>query len=97
METAAGRVVADGVPASGEVMVSVRPEQMRVVNNGSVGSAENRMTGRVVDTTFLGEASEHTLDVKGERVKVVCAPPVFNPPEEMTVEFWRGEVVVLAE
>lgn len=97
VDTPAGRIVAEQPVAAGrDVIVSVRPEQMRVARNGTA-TAENRFVGRVLETTFLGEASEHLLDVQGERLKVVCAPPVFHPPSEMAVEFGKGEAVVLPE
>jgi iron(III) transport system ATP-binding protein len=102
IETPAGRVfsaTADGAspPArNAEVMVSIRPEQMQVVRgNGSAG--RNRFRGAVRETTFLGEASEHVLAVNGQRVKVISAPPMFDVPPELTVEFDPEDVVVLRE
>ena len=51
-----------------------------------------------METTFLGEASEHVLLVNGrQRVKVISAPPLFEPPEELAVEFDAEDVVVLSE
>jgi iron(III) transport system ATP-binding protein len=104
VETKAGTIHAN---ANGElpdkVVVSIRPEQMRVVRTSPGGAASvgipnaNRMVGKAVETTFLGEASEHVLDVQGERVKVISAPPLFDVPAEMTVEFGPGDVVVLPE
>jgi ABC-type Fe3+/spermidine/putrescine transport system ATPase subunit len=101
VETRAGTIHAN---ANGDlpdkVIVSIRPEQMRVVRTSaaSVGMPNaNRLVGRTVETTFLGEASEHVLDVQGERVKVISAPPLFDVPAEMAVEFGPGDVVVLPE
>ena len=53
------------------------------------------MTGQTVESTFLGEASEHLLQINGAQLKVICAPPVFDPPAQMTVEFGPDDVVVL--
>jgi iron(III) transport system ATP-binding protein len=103
--TKAGEIVArgdGGAETNGEVVVSVRPEQMRIVGSEKweVGSEEgkkaNRMVGKVVESTFLGEASEHVMEVNGERVRVVRTPPIFEPPGEMAVEFAAEDVVVLA-
>jgi iron(III) transport system ATP-binding protein len=84
-----------------EVVVSVRPEQIRVAKEESgrrgIGETGNRVRGTVVESTFLGEASEHVVVVNGERLRVICAPPMFDVKEEMVVEFDAEDVVVLAE
>jgi iron(III) transport system ATP-binding protein len=97
----------DGPPAGGfpvavaspEVFISIRPEQMRVAaRNGDADPTPrpNRFLGRVVETTFLGEASEHVLEVGPQRLKVVSAPPMFDVHSEMAVEFDPQDVVVLS-
>jgi iron(III) transport system ATP-binding protein len=98
VQTPAGPVVA---AASGavpdQVTLSIRPEQMRLAHRGAADPSANRFTGSVAETTFLGEASEHVLLVNDQRIKVVSAPPVFNAPPEMTVEFDPEDAVVLPE
>jgi iron(III) transport system ATP-binding protein len=100
VETGAGRFRAsrNGDPKDG-VTLSIRPEQMRIVTGRAVASngTTNRIVGRPIETTFLGEASEHVLDVNGQRVKVISAPPMFEVPSEIAVEFDPEDVVVLAE
>jgi iron(III) transport system ATP-binding protein len=100
VDTPAGRFVAPsraGLPD--RVIVSIRPEQMQVARPGGVpaGDGRNRLVGRMLETTFLGEASEHVLAVGEQRVKVIAAPPLFDVPAELTVEFDPDDVVVLAE
>jgi iron(III) transport system ATP-binding protein len=98
VQTSAGDFVArssNGVPD--QVTLSIRPEQMRVVRNGVQSENRNRMTGSALSTTFLGEASEHVLRVKEQTVKVISAPPMFDVPSELTVEFDPEDVVVLSE
>jgi iron(III) transport system ATP-binding protein len=100
IDTPAGAVVAakppcGGVAAADRVIVSIRPEQMRVTRATS-SDGRNVITGRPVETTFLGEASEHVLLVNGgQKLKVICAPPLFDVPEQMSVEFDPEDVVVL--
>ena len=53
--------------------------------------------GRVIETTFLGEASEHVLLVKDQKLKVISAPPLFTAPAELAVEFDPADVVILSE
>ncbi len=79
------------------VMVSIRPEQMRVARGGGGSGAANALTGKTRDNTFVGEASEITLDVNGTSVKVITTPPLFEVPEELRVEFDAGDVVVVGE
>ncbi len=97
VDTAAGPVVASvgeqNPPDS--VIVSIRPEQMRVARDG-IASAVNRFTGKTLETTFLGEASEHVILTNDQKLKVICAPPLFSPPEQMTIEFDAKDAVVLA-
>jgi hypothetical protein len=72
---------------------------MRIAHTPTNGSP-NRLTGKVIETTFLGEASEHVLQVGGAggaRVKVVSAPPLFDVPTEMAVEFRPDDAIVLSE
>jgi iron(III) transport system ATP-binding protein len=97
IDTAAGRVVAKlpGNAVGDDMIVSIRPEQIRVVRDPAAAGV-NRFAGKVIETTFLGESSEHLLDVNGQKLKVICTPPLFSPPGELTVEFDPIDAVVLA-
>jgi iron(III) transport system ATP-binding protein len=95
VKTAIGELVGRALgPGATNVVVSIRPEQIRIARGGADGT--NRLTGRTVESTFLGESSEHILEVNGQRLKVICAPPVFDPPGTMEVEFHPDDAVVLA-
>jgi iron(III) transport system ATP-binding protein len=98
VQTAAGKFLAakPHVQLPGgtkDVMVSIRPEQMRLAR-GSRPST-NTLKGKPRDNTFLGEASELVLDVNGTDIKVIIAPPLFEVPAELQVEFDPQDVVVL--
>ena len=99
VETPAGTFVGNSQPQQlpDRVTVSIRPEQMRVVRDGAAGAGRNRFAGRTIETTFLGEASEHVLLVNEQRMKVISTPPIFQPPDEMSIEFDPEDLVVLAE
>ena len=109
VRTGAGtiRAAANGwpVPEGAHVLLSIRPEQVRVVSGANGGEAAsggtaggNRLAGRALETSFLGEASEHVLDVAGQRLRVVQTPPRFDPPGgEVVVAFDSEDVVVLGE
>ena len=96
IETPAGELrAATMIDLSGQVTLSIRPEQMRIAEAQSSSDSVNRLEGRVLETTFLGEASEHVLSVNGQRIRVVSAPPVFSPPQQMIVEFDPKDVLAL--
>src|SRR5581483_6585001 len=98
VETLAGNFLARSTDAiSDRVTLSIRPEQMQIVRNGSTRGDRNRVTGSSLSTTFLGEASEHLFRVKDQTLKVISAPPMFDVPEQLTVEFDAEDVVVLSE
>ena len=94
VNTVLGELVADdrGLTDS-QISLSIRPEHIRIVTEQARGA--NRLRGTVVQTTFLGEASEHLLKVAGATLKVVSFPPRFAPPSEMVVEFDPSDVVIL--
>jgi iron(III) transport system ATP-binding protein len=106
VETRAGTLF--GVPVDGrvplsaqsDIIVSIRPEQMRIVASDDGSSqavlGRNRLTGRVLESTFLGESAEHLLDSNGQSIRVVSAPPTLDAREQMTVEFDVDETVILA-
>jgi iron(III) transport system ATP-binding protein len=98
IQTGAGVIAAPGpAPGASTVTLSIRPEQMRIVRSDTAGSVANRITGRTVESTFLGEASEHMVQMNDLRLRVVSTPPIFEVPERLTVEFDPANVVILAE
>ncbi|HXE54222.1 MAG TPA: hypothetical protein VN541_14460, partial [Tepidisphaeraceae bacterium] len=50
---------------------------------------------QVRETTFLGQSSEHVVVINKQPVKVIIAPPLFDPPRELTIEFDPGQIIVL--
>jgi iron(III) transport system ATP-binding protein len=98
VRTAAGTIYAasNGQVKKGDVLLSIRPEQIRVAR-GAAAAGVNRLTGRALEAAFLGDASEHVIDVAGQRIRLVQTPPLFDPPAEMAVEFDSEDVVVLPE
>ena len=107
VETPAGIVYAStplngevGILDGEEVLLSIRPEQIRLVpalDGAPTGRRGNRLVGDAVENTFLGEASEHVVRVNGQRLRLVRTPPLFNPPGAVAVEFDPEDVVVLPE
>jgi iron(III) transport system ATP-binding protein len=95
VKTAAGPLIVKATPLAspGErVTVSIRPERLRTIGPTAV----NRITGTIVQTTFVGEASEHLLDVGGIKLHVMRMPPTFAPQGQMTVEFMPEDATVFS-
>jgi iron(III) transport system ATP-binding protein len=98
LNSQAGPMVAIGdgeLPKS--VTVSIRPEQMEIVGGEAAANGRNRLSGEMIQSTFLGEASEHVLQVNEARLRVISTPPLLNPPQQMRVEFDAEDVIVLAD
>ncbi|HEY6925765.1 MAG TPA: TOBE domain-containing protein, partial [Steroidobacteraceae bacterium] len=93
--TAAGAVMAAKGPSSGRVTLSIRPERMRIVSKEDPPSA-NRVTGALLESSFLGESSEHVVGVGSVQMRVIAAPPRLNVTGEVELEFAPADVVVLA-
>jgi iron(III) transport system ATP-binding protein len=102
IDTPAGPIwaMAQGTLPS-RVTVSIRPERLRVTvedpKSGRELDRANRWPGRMVESVFLGETSEHVVDVSGQRLKVIASPPLVEPPDRVALEFGAEDSVVLAE
>jgi iron(III) transport system ATP-binding protein len=93
--TGVGPIFAAAGPASGRVTVSIRPELIRVVSAGErVGM--NRLVGMLVEDTFLGQSSEHSVAVGNGHLGVVSSPPQYGLKGSVTLEFDPADVVVLS-
>ena len=108
LQTPLGSVMAvSDSPLPAKVTVIIRPEQMRVIkaplgyrvrdDEDDFAQGKNRFVGKAIESTFLGDASEHVLAVNGTTVKVMSTPPLFEVPDELMVEFEPEAVVVLRE
>jgi iron(III) transport system ATP-binding protein len=99
VETPAGNLIAEAngtVAPDQKLTASIRPEQIRIATNAPEAPSLNRLTGHVIESTFLGEASEHVLRVgKDQKLRFVSTPPLLTAPEELTVEFDAKDVILL--
>jgi iron(III) transport system ATP-binding protein len=97
VQTEAGIVLARGKATTGDtVILSMRPENLRIEGPGGA-NGRNRFVGQVIESTFLGEASEHILKVGGALLRFVSTPPLLQVPAEMALECDPADVVVLSE
>jgi iron(III) transport system ATP-binding protein len=84
------------------VMISIRPELIRIVGHGGSPAKANRMAddnrvvGAVVEDTFLGQSSEYVVAVGNGHLRVVSAPPQYGLGGNVILEFDPADVVVLS-
>ena len=97
MQTPIGSMLASSEQQTAtDVILSIRPEQIRLAAGHRAASpASNRLTAKVIESTFLGETAEYVLEINGHRFTVLRAPPLPQTPEEMTIEFDWPDTIVL--
>ena len=78
--------------------VSIRPEKSAssapIPRNRPRRIASRRSWSR---TTFLGEASEHVLEIGEHRLRAGSSPPLLNLRGEVALEIDPGDCLVLPE
>ena len=85
-------------PAPADVILSIRPEQIRPTRSAvAPPHGRNRLEGETVETTFFGETSEHVIQIGGQRLRFIRTPPMLDGDGKLAVEFEAQDVVVLAE
>jgi len=84
-----------------EVLLSIRPHLIHIAKDSpGIPQTMNRLKGKLVESTFQGESSEHVIAIGVQRLKLICSPPMVNSSnsaDELTVEFAAEDVAVLAE
>lgn len=96
---AGGMLLADDLPASGDVTVSVRPENIRVIKD-DLEDAPGILTGTVSYIRDLGASIEFYLDISGQQITAITTPsdrPDVSAGDRVTVSFPREACVVLGD
>jgi iron(III) transport system ATP-binding protein len=96
LETEAGRLTtSQKTPTTGECLVSIRPEALRLSSSGA-----NRIRGRVVESTYLGELAHYTIELEGgRRLKVADLNPAMAGPapgSDVDLSVDPSDVVVIS-
>lgn len=97
VQTALGLIHAVGTTGRDEVILSIRPEHLRLSAASAGNVAPNGFAARLVDSTFLGESSEHALAAADGQIelKAIASPPVQLPAGPVQVSCDPAAVVVL--
>jgi len=97
LQTPIGNLIASSMPnTDGAYLVSIRPEAIRMTAAG-----RNQMRGRILESTYLGELSQHTVELAaGIRFRVADLNP-SGPPlaagSEASLSVEPNDVVVISE
>lgn len=82
---------------SGDCLVSIRPESIRLRSITLADrAAANRFTGIVLESTFLGEFSEHVVEINGEKLKFTSSAPGIKTSAPVSIEFDAADALALA-
>jgi iron(III) transport system ATP-binding protein len=85
-------------PPDGQVVCCVRPEAIRLLASGE--SADNELTGRTVDSVYMGSIAHHRVELSGGiviKVQQLKPAAVARPDESVRLGFDSADVVVLTE
>jgi ABC-type Fe3+/spermidine/putrescine transport system ATPase subunit len=89
-------VIAPGAAVAS--VVSIRPEKIRILGPNAPRSPQaNHIPATLIHTTFLGEMTQHELDVGGTRLTASSSPPRLNLRGEVLLEIDPGDCLVLPE
>jgi len=92
------RSSSNGRIAGRDVLVSIRPEKIRVVGrNFPRSESANRLSATVSENTFLGEVSEHVVTIGGQSLKISSSPPILGAAGELALEIDPADCIVLPE
>jgi iron(III) transport system ATP-binding protein len=82
---------------SEKVVLSIRPEKIRIRPTGiPLQSTQNLLAGKVLENVFLGESSEHLVQVAGRSVRITSSPPI-EPSGEVWLEIHPDDCIILPE
>jgi iron(III) transport system ATP-binding protein len=81
-----------------EVTLSIRPEQVRVASAGTAESGrEQRVRAQLLESSFLGDCSEHRLRAGELELRMQSVPPRLDLPGDVVLNLAPEELVVLSE
>ncbi len=85
---------------SEQTLLSIRPEAIRLRKPGE----NNTLTGKLLETTYLGETAQHLVEIKGcPPIKIAEMNPFGStsavhpePGDDVHVEFLAGDIVEIS-
>ena len=96
VQTAAGVLRSEAQrPAGAKVVASVRPEHLRPSTSDPLTPRTNRLLATVKGSTFLGDSSEHAVEIGGQSMRSVFTPPLFGSPSTLQLDLKAEDVILL--
>lgn len=84
--------VSEGTP----VTLGIRPDQVRLLP-ASTGAEPNQLPARMRETSFLGESSEHLVEIGGETLRVVASPARLHVEERLTIQLAPSDLALFLD
>lgn len=78
-----------------EVTLGIRPDQIRLLD-APASDAPNQLPATLQESSFLGETSEHLVEVGSEVLRVVCTPPRLGGEGRVTLSIEPRDITVFA-
>jgi iron(III) transport system ATP-binding protein len=99
VKTAIGELLAAGEAAVSdrEILINIRPEKIRLVRSGGASPGKNNLTVMIVESLFLGEASEYVATIGEARLRISSSPPVPGVAGQVRLEIDPADCVILPE
>ncbi|MGA3067774.1 MAG: TOBE domain-containing protein [Tepidisphaeraceae bacterium] len=87
-------------PATGDlpqkVVLSVRPQRIRFArSNPASNSNVNSIPGQIIESLYLGEATEYIVQAGDQKLKVVHTPPISD--SRVILEWDISDTILLPE
>jgi iron(III) transport system ATP-binding protein len=82
IDTAEGPLWSSGtvtVPTGGDVLIALRPENLSISTESSLGARRNEWRGAVLTRAFMGDSVDHVVAVGKFELRVQCNPSVSIP------------------
>jgi iron(III) transport system ATP-binding protein len=80
---------------TGKIILSIRPEKIRLTSlNAPPNPDINRFPAKIIESSFLGDASEHIVQVGQGQLKLLSN---LKPPNPLAIEFDPADAIILSE
>jgi ABC-type Fe3+/spermidine/putrescine transport system ATPase subunit len=79
---------------SDRVTLAIRPDRLSLVL-GDAAAGPTPLRGELIETSFLGDSSEHWIKVGDTSLRATHSPPLFELPREVVLRVDPGQIMVV--
>jgi ABC-type Fe3+/spermidine/putrescine transport system ATPase subunit len=80
--------------ASEQVTLAIRPDRLAIIQGGA-DAGLSPLRGRLLESNFLGDSSEHWVQVGEASLRVTHSPPLFELPSDLVLRVDPAQVMVV--